>query len=178
MSRSKAKGTAAESMFVKYLVANGFPHAERRALTGGKDKGDTTGHPGLVFEVKDAKTWCVPAWLRETEAERVNANADLGFLIVKVSGMGLKSTGKWLGFVTPDAFSMFSQLQERPSLGTFYAKVRKTSFKEAIAEAGGEIPIGIYAGAKVPFAVMHVEHLFTLIRAAGYGTPMSQEGDI
>ncbi len=40
MSKSKQKGTAAETAVVKYLKANGFPKAERRALQGNLDKGD------------------------------------------------------------------------------------------------------------------------------------------
>jgi hypothetical protein len=48
MTRSKDKGTAAESLVVKYLQSTYWPHAERRALSGGLDKGDITGTPGLA----------------------------------------------------------------------------------------------------------------------------------
>ena len=54
VSRERAKGTAWESALVKWLRANGFPHAERRALHGAHDKGDITGIPGLVIEAKHA----------------------------------------------------------------------------------------------------------------------------
>ncbi len=55
MSKSKQKGTAAETAVVKYLKANGFPKAERRALQGSLDKGDISGIDDVVLEVKDHK---------------------------------------------------------------------------------------------------------------------------
>lgn len=103
MSRSKAKGTAAEVALVGALQRLGWPHAERRALSGINDKGDTTGHPGLVFEMKDAKTWNAAAWMRETEAERVNANADYGILVIKVPGVGYPNAERWLTVMDYDA---------------------------------------------------------------------------
>lgn len=96
MSRSKAKGTAAESALVAALRRLGWPHAERLALGGSNDKGDTTGHPGLVFEQKDAKVWQAAAWLRETETERINAKADYGILVIKPPRIGLPNAEKWL----------------------------------------------------------------------------------
>lgn len=96
MGTSKAKGTAAEVALVGALQRLGWPYAERRALSGVLDKGDTTGHPGLMFECKDAKTWKAAAWLRETETERGNAKADYGILVVKVPGIGYPKAEKWL----------------------------------------------------------------------------------
>ena len=52
MSRSKDIGTRAEAAVVRYLCANGWANAERRALRGSADWGDVTGTPGLVWEVK------------------------------------------------------------------------------------------------------------------------------
>ena len=103
MSRSKAKGTAAESALVAALRRLGWPHAERLALSGKYDKGDTTGHPGVVFEMKDAKTWAAPAWLRETETERINAKADYGILVIKVPGVGYPNAEKWLTVMDSEA---------------------------------------------------------------------------
>jgi hypothetical protein len=95
MSKAKQKGTAAESALVKYLVGQGFPGAERRALTGAFDQGDITGTPCLAWEVKNHKTYKFPAWLEETENERKNASADFGILIVKPNGVGLTNQGQW-----------------------------------------------------------------------------------
>src|SRR5690606_27104000 len=55
MSRSKDIGTRAETAVVRYLRANGFEHAERRALRGRQDAGDITGTPGICWEVKARK---------------------------------------------------------------------------------------------------------------------------
>lgn len=81
-SKSKAKGTAGEREVVRYLQ-QWWPAAERRALSGNKDRGDIAGIPGLVVEVKAAKVQSLTAWYRETEAERVNAGATYCMLVVK-----------------------------------------------------------------------------------------------
>lgn len=86
MSKQRAKGTTFETSIVRHLQQNGFPHAERRALHGGHDKGDITGTPGLVWECKNHKQHRLNEWLNETETERTNANAELGILIVKRAG--------------------------------------------------------------------------------------------
>lgn len=82
MSKSRAVGTQAETAVVRYLQ-NWWPAAERRALSGNKDRGDVAGMPGVVIEVKAAKKLELAAWRRETEVERVNAGATYGLLVVK-----------------------------------------------------------------------------------------------
>ena len=69
MSASKAKGTAAETAVVRFLQANGYPHAERRALAGAQDRGDVAGIPGLVIEVKDCKRMELAQWVDEAGIE-------------------------------------------------------------------------------------------------------------
>lgn len=101
MTRSRGIGTGGENDVVKYLIPNGFPYAERRALHGSKDLGDITGTPGLVWEVKCGKAAetagdaLIEKWMAETEAERVNANADIGVLITKRKGYGSTRVGDW-----------------------------------------------------------------------------------
>ena len=96
MSKSKQKGTSAETAVVTFLRDHGFPTAERRALSGGADKGDILAGPGLVWEVKaHTKGYDFPAWMRETETERLNALANLGILVVKPVGVGAANTGQW-----------------------------------------------------------------------------------
>lgn len=109
---AKAKGTTAETAVVRYLNSKFWPHAERRALAGGKDKGDIIGSPGLVWEVKAAKTLCIPAWLRETESERVNAKADYGVLVVKPEGVGRRRMCDWYALMPTEGFG--DLLQEKP----------------------------------------------------------------
>lgn len=96
MSKSKQKGTSAESAFVKNeRVLESFPFVERRALSGVNDMGDVSGAPGLVFEIKNHKSYKFPEWIKETEVERVNAKADYGILVVKPNGVGLNSVDQW-----------------------------------------------------------------------------------
>ncbi len=76
MSRSKAKGTAWESAIVRYLTEHGFPHAERRALTGSQDRGDIAGLPGIVVEAKNRATTSLGVWMDEALVEQANDGAD------------------------------------------------------------------------------------------------------
>ncbi len=96
MSASKDKGTAGETAVVRYLRDNGFPHAERRALSGMHDKGDVAGVVDNVIEVKVVSRDALPQWIDETEVERVHANAHYGVCWHKRRGKG--SPGDW--FVT------------------------------------------------------------------------------
>lgn len=82
MSAAKAKGTAAEREVVKYL-RKWWPAAERRALSGNKDKGDVAGIPDVVVEVKAAARPELAKWQRETLAEMDNAGAYRCVLAVK-----------------------------------------------------------------------------------------------
>lgn len=86
MSKARQKGTSAETAVVNYLKANGFPHAERRALHGVNDKGDITGCGPVVFEVKNHKTLDLAGWLKELEQEMINASVDTGAVIAKKKG--------------------------------------------------------------------------------------------
>lgn len=86
MTRSKQKGTSAETAVVRYLQANGFPHVERRALAGVNDKGDIAGVPGVVIEVKNCSRMDLSGWVREAETERDNAHAAVGVVWHKRRG--------------------------------------------------------------------------------------------
>jgi hypothetical protein len=94
VSRSKDIGTRFESMVVRYLQANGWPYAERRALAGVNDLGDITGTPGLVWECKGGRAahtagdGQVAKWLVETERERMAAAAEIGVLVLARAGCG------------------------------------------------------------------------------------------
>lgn len=96
---AKARGTNAESAVVTYLQGRGWPHAERRALAGGKDKGDVAGIYGIagtvVIEVKARKALAVPAWLREAADERINAGAAVGLVVSKPVGVGATRVQDW-----------------------------------------------------------------------------------
>lgn len=96
MSKAKAKGTLAETALVDWLRDNGWAHAERRIMHGAKDKGDILlPVMDFVIEVKNHKTYAWSTWMHETEAERVNAAATLGVLVVKPRGLGVTRVGDW-----------------------------------------------------------------------------------
>jgi Holliday junction resolvase len=101
MSKSKQKGTAAETAVVRYLQEHGFPYAERRALHGNLDKGDITGCGPIVFEVKDHAKITIPAWLKELEEEVANAKAEAGAVVAKKRGT-LK-VGEWYAIMPVSA---------------------------------------------------------------------------
>ena len=90
---SKQRGTAAETAVVNYLHANGFPHVERRALAGVNDRGDISGIPGVVLEVKNCKRIELAGWADELDAEMRNAGAYLGAVIAKRKGT--TDVGRW-----------------------------------------------------------------------------------
>jgi hypothetical protein len=103
MSRSKDVGTAAETALVRWLRDNGWPGAERRALRGTLDAGDVTGTPCLAWEVKAGQQAQEPGegllttWMDETEAERRNARADVGVLVLRRRGKG--NPGDWWAYL-------------------------------------------------------------------------------
>jgi hypothetical protein len=100
VSKSKAKGTAGETAVVRYLQ-QWWPATERRALNGGKDRGDIAGIADLCIEVKAAKTQLIGPWQRETLTEMANAGASACLLVVK---RPYKAVGQW------DAYMPIGQL--------------------------------------------------------------------
>lgn len=104
-NRPKNKGTSAESMLVAYLRENGWPWAERRALAGSVDKGDISGCPALVWEVKATSGRIrMGEWVQETVDEQANAKADHGILVVKYRGIGEKNVDRWLAVMRAPEF--------------------------------------------------------------------------
>lgn len=94
MTRSKDKGTLWESAIRDYLQANGWPTVERLPLSGAKDRGDIAGIPGLVIEAKNVRGWDhLGTWIREAEAERINAGARHGVVWAKRAGKTAAADG-------------------------------------------------------------------------------------
>ena len=108
MSRSRAKGTAWESAVVAYLIGQGWPHAERRALHGNGDRGDVAGVIGVCLELKSATRVERAAWLDEANQEAANARADLGAVWFKRRG----KTSPAHGFVLMDGHTFTQLLKE------------------------------------------------------------------
>lgn len=91
---SKRRGTAWESAACGYQ--NGvleYSHpadwrlVKRAAQTGAKDVGDAHAWP-FVEEMKDCKSPAVPTWLRQADAEALNAGFPYGVVIHKTRGKG------------------------------------------------------------------------------------------
>ena len=111
MNRPRDIGTRAESAVVRYLVANGYPHAERRSLRGALDAGDITGTPSVAWEVKggdaarNASDLTIERWMAELAAEIVNARADVGLLVVQRAGVGPANAGRWWAYMPAYRFA-------------------------------------------------------------------------
>lgn len=195
VNRSKAKGTTTESLVVAYLRENGWPWAERRALSGNLDKGDVAGMPGLAIEVKYGNgTLKIGPWLTETGIERLNAGADHGILVVKPFGMGERNVGKFYAIMVAHDFDQLLakvELQPEPSVfvvqGQPWPYTARTLALEV--QTGSRdpklAPREVFAVALKPpgtkdrpekwYRVMTLEHMTRLLRAAGYGDPESNE---
>ena len=112
MNRSKAKGTSAETAVVRFLRTIGFIHAERRTLNGILDRGDITGIPGVVIEVKNCARQELAAWVAEAERERDNDHASLG--VVWHKRRGKTDPAHW--FVTMSGAQFAALLREQQGL--------------------------------------------------------------
>ena len=83
---AKKAGTSWESAIVRTLVANGWPHAERRRLAGAADKGDIAGIAGVVVEAKNTNRLELAAAVDEANLEALNASAPIGVAWIKRKG--------------------------------------------------------------------------------------------
>lgn len=184
MSRSKAKGTAAETAVVNALLRLGFPYAERRALNGALDLGDITGIPGICWEVKDARVWKAAEWMRETETERVNARADYGILVIKVAGVGAPNADRWL---TVMPFWQASRLYgfaggPRQRLVHMRAVGLRKGLDELIErerhcnDVPVEVTVKVHGDPELSWSLMRLSARCDLLRRCGYGTQLDTVG--
>ena len=92
MSKYKQKGTAWETECVRYLESYTKHEFMRLPLVGTKDVGDIRCHdlPEFVFECKNRKDALssLSQIMKETEQERLNAEADFAAAIVKRRNFG------------------------------------------------------------------------------------------
>jgi hypothetical protein len=93
MNKSKQKGTAAETAVVNWLVSYNNNNVERRALQGNLDRGDISGIPGVVIEVKNHAEMKLSQWVKELQAEMNNDKARTGVIIHKKRGT--QNVGEW-----------------------------------------------------------------------------------
>tara|TARA_E500000081_G_scaffold99381_1_gene100494 strand:- start:930 stop:1319 length:390 start_codon:yes stop_codon:yes gene_type:complete len=92
MSKAKQKGTAWETECVRYLQSYTEHEFMRLPLVGTKDVGDIKCHdlPEFVFECKNRKDALssLSQIMKETEQERINADAKFGAALVKRRSFG------------------------------------------------------------------------------------------
>mgnify|MGYP001318420368 FL=1 len=92
MSKSKQKGTAWETECVRYLTSYTKKEFKRLPLSGVNDVGDISCHdlPEFVFECKNRKDALssLSEIMKETEQERINADATFGAALVKRRNFG------------------------------------------------------------------------------------------
>lgn len=152
-NKSKQRGTAAETAVVRAARTRGFPHADRLALTGNKDRGDvrlTTGlTAGVVIEVKGGQMArshtdrMVEAWLDETAVAKSHTRADVSFLVVQRAGVGAPNAHRWHAYWR---HQWLTALTGGPMVDPF--------------------PVGL-----VPVRLT-LEHSLWMLRAHGYGEPL------
>jgi hypothetical protein len=110
-SPQKRKGHAAELAVVKWLRRYGIK-ADRVQAGSHRDKGDVTGWPGVVIEVKDRKAHSWHGHFAQLRAQIINADAYTGVIIAKRPG--LTDVGEWMA-VMPVAewFNLMQLLEEK-----------------------------------------------------------------
>lgn len=104
VNKSKAKGTSHESNIVDYLRSKWWPFADRLTLSGSGDRGDIRLGDGIpvVIEAKNEKQINLAGYIKEVEAEVVNAKAKFGVAWIKRIGKG--SPGDHYVVMTGDTF--------------------------------------------------------------------------
>lgn len=109
-SRASAKkaGTQWESDIVQTLIDYGFPHAERRRLSGSKDRGDIAGVPGICIEAKNTKSYDLAGAVTEANTEAVNAVVPIGVAWIKRHG----KSSPLDGYVVMDGATFLRLIQE------------------------------------------------------------------
>lgn len=183
--RPQDKGREAENFAVRFLSEHGWPSIERKRLRGAKDQGDLTGAPGLMFEVKylgrnvSAR---MAAWMRQVDVQTVHAKADFGVLIVKPPGIGERNAGKFWALMRWDEWLRLMARAGEPGLNMNpevypHSNARLTTLSAKITELD-RIPGHewvVYIPPRAPetmgLAVLTLERLVPILRAAGYGSP-------
>ncbi|MFA5712009.1 hypothetical protein [Mycolicibacterium sp.] len=113
-SRASAKkaGTAFETSIARYLAqALDDDRIERRARTGGKDRGDIAGArvhgQRLVIECKNTCRVALPEWTNEAHTEAGNDDALVGVVVHKRTGV--TSPGRqWVSMTVDDLLALMT----------------------------------------------------------------------
>lgn len=160
---SKAKGTRGESAVARWFRENGFPHADRQPLRGNRDAGDIDLCPGaVVVEVKSVKSGAKGApppgdlatWMAQAAAERDNAGAAYCPLIVKRAGT--TDVGRWFAYLPLlDVWALLTGAHVMGADPQWSARHEPAHMSDPVC--------------------MSVHTLALILRAAGYGDPITEE---
>lgn len=93
---SRRKGATAERAVVVYLRSLGVPADRTSRGADVHGMGDIDGIPGVVVEVKAAKSPAPATWLVQLEAEMAAAHAPRGVIVWKPPGVAMSAVGLWL----------------------------------------------------------------------------------
>lgn len=116
---AKKAGTAFETLIATYLAtALNDDRVERRARTGGKDRGDIGGiriHGGqrLVVECKNTKATTLAGWIAEAHIEAGNDDALLGVVIAKRHGI-TNPAHQWVHMTVSDLVALITGERQPP----------------------------------------------------------------
>lgn len=113
---AKAAGTRFETQVATYLATHIDDRIERRARTGGRDRGDLSGWrfagQRIVAEVKNVSRLNLAGWIGEAEVERLNDSAHVGLVIHKRHGVS-DPGAQYVTLQLRDLVSLLTQ--ERPA---------------------------------------------------------------
>lgn len=186
VNKPKIKGTMAESAVVSFLRTQGWPHAERLALQGKLDRGDVTGTPGIVWEVKSVALTNWGKWLREAETERINANAVFGIAVLKPKGIGFTRVGDWWAGMQSGSFRALRHAAGVLPDEVYQARVSGANITEGLPKAmdllhwnmqehGNQkfgtveiTPRGVESG-DLRYTITTLRQMSALLRLVGYG---------
>ena len=138
MGANKDRGTRAETAVVRLAREMGWPYAERRALTGGKDRGDVTGVIGVTIQIKDVERKSVGKWQQDTLEQSMNDSTKTCLLIVKTK---YKNVKQWDTYIP-----LYQLLYESDTMRTVFSG----------------------AWEELPWVRMDLEHAFEWLKEAGY----------
>ncbi len=97
---NRRRGADGERNVVRYLNDAGFAHAERRLSGGPDDRGDITGIPGVVLEVKDRARLDLAGWIDQLRDEMDAADTHIGAVIHRRRGR--PNVGEWYATMPVD----------------------------------------------------------------------------
>lgn len=113
---AKAAGTRFETQIARYLATHVDDRIERRARTGGKDRGDISGlrHHGhrVIVECKDVSRLNLAGWVDEANTERGNDDALIGLVAHKRRGTN-EPGDQYVTLTLRDLVALLTQ--ERPA---------------------------------------------------------------